>query len=296
MRFKLLHHSSEWLVGDFEPPADYDQDCGIVLRVHKNRGGDSVAIKLMSGGTGVWDSMGRLVYYAPLGADLLWFRGSSTLLSLERQAPIVRSGPGISHSLKTLDGRSFETLAAMEVRFPLGFAEYLVLNPVHDQCAATWREAAEWGYVLIDIAVQSQLPTSLVHPVLTLSPPAFSLDGQCILSCNPAPPGWWTDDSDDYEQSPSQGGERSVGTITVHDISTNRITEHDVRVDLPRGWIPDHPDRSEWYRIWGPEFIAEREFAFWLPDDQQMSASLPLPAIVKVPGTLRTQRPWLHDD
>ena len=73
------------------------------------------------------------------------------------------------------------------------------------------------------------------------------------------------------------------------------ITKHTVTVDLPDGWLPDRPEAAEWNQIWGPEFVAESAFRFWLPDDSPELLTLPLPPIIEIHRPIGTQRRWLTD-
>jgi hypothetical protein len=246
-------------------------------------------------GTGVWDASGGLVHYIKSGADLTWSRDWSALLSLE-----VRFGPcaqqkGVRHALRIVDPASFETLDEIEICIPTGSVEYIVLSHRGDKCLATWLEQNQWGYVMVDLKSMTQLPFGFDWPSANLAPPEFSLDDAFIVSCSGFRTGWWTDEVDDYWEYPSPGGLRKVGTVSVHDVASATLTNHDVLVDLPPGWLPDRPDQPEWDTIWGPEFVSERRFRIWLPDDSTELLELPLPPRIEIKRQIATERPRLDD-
>lgn len=299
MKLKYMHHTDEWLPGEFEPPATFPHDEGAVWCVHPNVRRHLLALKMFEGGTGVWTTTGRLLHYIEKGTDLVWLRDcTEELLSLESRFGPCQSGKGIRHVLRRLESETFEMIDEMEVCVLSGFANYLVLNHRTNQCLATWLDpGVAWGYVIIALDKMHQLPGGLVYEEYpTLSPPAYSLDDRFIVSCNPIQDGWWADDIEDYERSPSAGGLHEVGVITVHDTASDTITNHQVVVDLPVGWMPDRPSAAEWSAIWGPEFVSEREFLFWLPDDSTERLTLPLPPTVTIHRPLKATRDWLEDD
>ena len=296
MKAKWIHHHSEWIPGDFEAPSQLAGDDYLsVSRIHRSPSQDLIGTKLYSAGTGIWNTSGKLLHYFESGADLSWERKSATLLSLENQFGPCSQEEGIRHVLKRLDGSPpFHIREEMEICVPTGGVEYLVCNHQGDMGLATWLDQTEWGYVLINLRMMSQLSGRYSYPSATLSPPAFSLDDRFIVSCNYFQDGWWTDEVDDYWDSPSPGGRRKVGSISVHDIASGSITYHDVMVELPSGWIPDRPCEPEWNMIWGPEFVSEREFQIWLPDQSTELLTLPLPPCIDIKRGLKTERKWLE--
>src|SRR5207247_7807274 len=105
-----------------------------------------------------------------------------------------------------------------------------------------------------------------------------------------------TYDNEQYWETPSPGGSFEVGVITIHDVKSDVFTNHVVAVNLQEGWIPDRPEAPEWNQIWGPEFVSEREFRFWLPDDSTEHLTLPLPPRIEIRRPIGTKRKWLTDD
>ena len=290
MRAKYQHHSEEWLSGDYAAPEALRGEPSVsVWRVHVNQRDGRVALKLQPG-TGVWDPEGNLLWYERRGADLSWTEGVSALLSLENKfgACEIRRA-GVRHVLKRLDGDSFRQLGEMEVCVARGGVRYLILNHAQDRAAATWLDQTQWGYVLLELTTMTQTEIAYGFPTPTLSPPAFSPDDRVIVSCNYFRGAWWNDAQDDPAEVPSPGGLWKVSTIAVHDLPSNRVSYHDLLVRVPPGWIPER-ESGKWEMIWGPEFVSDREFKIWLPDDSVETLKLPLSSSIVVERELRRVR------
>jgi hypothetical protein len=244
-------------------------------------------------GAGVWNDRGRLIFYSKECADLVWSVGSSDLYSLELRFGPCREGNGIRHTLKRLEPGTFRPTREAELCVPMGGVERLVINHRGDQSLATWLDQSQWGYVVVELGTMAQLSGGLYYPAASLAPPDFSPNDALIVSCSPFRRGWWTDVIDDYWESSSPGGYRKVGSISIHDLASNFLSHHDVFLDLPPGWIPDRPQDPHWDVIWGPEFVSDREFRIWLPDDSIEVLQLPLPNQVRIERPLSTTRNWL---
>jgi hypothetical protein len=291
MRVKLLHHASEWLSGDFEPPEHLVQKEYLVAwRVHRNELDGSTALKLQSG-TGVWDAAGKLLLYLKRGGDLNWLNGFHDLLSLENVFCPCDGRKGVHHRLRRLETSSFRELQEIGICVPEGAVRYLVLNATKRKCLATWIEQTSWGYVQLDLETKAATRLSLRWKAPTLPPPAFSPDDRFIVACHYYKAGWWNDMQDDPAEYPSPGGVRKVSTITVQDAASGDVSSHDLLVKLPKGWMPERPNDYGWDMVWGPEFISAEEFNIWLPDDTAQVLRLPLPARVILERELRTTRP-----
>lgn len=290
MRVKLLHHAAEWLPGDFEAPEPQSgRECLTAWRIHHDPGSGLVGMKL-TGGAGIWRPSGELLHYVERGADVSWCRDMPDWLSLENRFRPCQRTQGVGHALRWLDHGSFQTLDEMEVCVPTGGVEYLVLSHQNHLALATWLDQTEWGYVIVDLGAKEQWPGGLLWPSASLVPPEFSPDDQLVVACNRIRSGWWNDAEDDSWESPSPGGLRVAGAVTVHEVASGTISRHDVLIELPPGWMPERPDRPDWDTIWGPEFVSEREFLIWLPDDTPEVLALPLLPRVKIRRGLRTRR------
>jgi hypothetical protein len=56
---------------------------------------------------------------------------------------------------------------------------------------------------------------------------------------------WWSHPDDDY-LDPARGGQISFGFVFVHHLPSHRVKRHELRMDLPNGWVPDDPDGETW--------------------------------------------------
>jgi hypothetical protein len=62
--------------------------------------------------------------------------------------------------------------------------------------------------------------------------------------------GWWMHPDDDIEEA-ARGGPVTLGFLFVHRLPRHRVSRHQLRVRLPKGWLPEDP-WGEWY---GPRAI-----------------------------------------
>lgn len=244
-------------------------------------------------GAGVWDESGHILFFLEKAGDLGWSKNSSDFYSLENHFGPCLRGDGVRHILRRRESGTFRVFDEIELCVPMGGVEYLVINHTGDRCLATWLDQTQWGYVVVDLQNLVQLPVGFYHPSASLAQPDFSPDDAYVISCNRFKSGWWTDVIDDYWDSPSSGGLRKVATISVQNIFSNVTSHHNVMVRLPAGWIPDRPVAAEWSMVWGPEFVSEREFKIWLPDDSIEILHLPLPTHIEINRPLATKRKWL---
>lgn len=78
--------------------------------------------------------------------------------------------------------------------------------------------------------------------------PVFSNDESFVVGCFGAwlHGGWWSSKADAPFSTPSEGGDVSVGTLFVDHLGSNHYHEHDMRVRLPSGWLPEDPESSRW--------------------------------------------------
>jgi hypothetical protein len=294
MRAKLIHHSREWLDGDFEAPDPLAKKASLLVwHLHRQAQSARTAMKL-NRGAGVWDGSGRLLFYLEQAADLGWSVDGRNIYSLENVFGPCQEAPGVRHLLRRRDAVDFHVISEMEICVPMGGMEYLVLDRLTKRGLVTWLDQTQWGYAVIDLRTMVRLPMEYRHPSASLAPPGFATDAAFVVSCSRFRSGWWTDVIDDYWNSPSMGGAHKVGTIAVQDLDANRISQHDLIVDLPSGWIPDKPSAGEWNMIWGPEFVSAREFRVWLPDDSPEILQLPLPDRIAIGRPLGSRRHWME--
>jgi hypothetical protein len=290
MKAKLIHHSFEWLEGDYDPPEELATKTHLtVWRMENNYSSKLVAMKL-DHGTGIWTESGKLIHYVKLGADLHWVNNSMELLSLELRFGTCQQQKGIGHTLRRLKAETYNVINEMDICVDSGGVELLVLNNSGNRCLVTWLDQGCWGYIFIDLVAMKQLPDRFSFRPGSLAPPSFSPDDSVVISCNYYKSGWWTDEIDDSWDYPCLGGLRKVGVINVHDVVSDIISNHEVLIDMPEGWIPVDPDNSDWDTIWGPEFISKKEFRIWLPDGSSEVLSLPLPTRIEIQRGLSTEK------
>lgn len=292
MKVKLLHHSEEWLPGDFDAPEALRGQASLACwHIHALGASDRIAMKLERG-AGVWDTSGRLLHYSKTASDMTWDAGSRTLLSLECTFGKCSASPGVRHALRRLDPESFQVVSEIDLCVRRGGVRYLVLDRSGRRCLATWLDENEWGYVVVDLESMRQTDMSFHSTSASLSPPGFAPNGDSIVACNFFRTSWWNDEHDDPAEIRSPGGLRKLSTISVQDVQSGTVSTHDLMVDLPAGWLPDRPHEGEWSTVWGPEFVSDRAFKIWLPDDSTEVIELPLPPTVVIPRTLADVRPW----
>src|SRR5262245_31640070 len=110
MKVKLIHHSFEWLSGDFEAPESLSGERYLAAwRIHHDHRAGLIGMKLDKVGAGVWNSEGKLLFFDEEGADLAWYNDSTNILNLENRWGPCQKGDGISHVLKRLAADSFRT-------------------------------------------------------------------------------------------------------------------------------------------------------------------------------------------
>lgn len=277
MKALLFDPDQREIAGDFDPPPLPEGITELrALRLHYEPGGGRIAMKIVPGGAGVWDRGGKLLRSFPRGADVDWHPTTGELWLLEEGFGRCSQRRGIRHELKSLDPRTLDSAAVIEVCVPTGGPEYLVMSNGGRTCLATWLEQGSWGYVTIDFEAARQTGPAFSYSSSTVSPPAYSLDDHFIVACNLWKEGWWTDE-EDYWDVPSPGGLRTLSIITVQDVRTNAVSRHTVAVVLPVGWRPPDSEASDWQTIWGPKFISATEFETMWPDGGRERMALPLP-------------------
>lgn len=92
--------------------------------------------------------------------------------------------------------------------------------------------------------------------------------------------GWWTHPEDDIDEPP-RPGPKTLGFVFVHRLPGHEVTRHELRIDLPPGWVPDDP-WDEWY---GPRDITPTSdgvrFMLWW--GVPVEVKLPLPTVIALP-------------
>jgi hypothetical protein len=75
----------------------------------------------------------------------------------------------------------------------------------------------------------------------------------------------------------------TFGFLVVHEIEKNRVTRHQLEVELEQGWIPRDPRDSRWAGPEGVEFVDDNRVEVGLPDGSDVELELPLTEAVLLP-------------
>jgi hypothetical protein len=141
----------------------------------------------------------------------------------------------------------------------------------------------EWGYDVFQtcpLARQAGIPEASGY---MLDPPQFSADEAKVVGGFGANwlGGWWAHPDDEYND-PARGGPISFGFLFVHHLPSHRVERHELRMDLPRGWIPGDPEAEDWFgaREIGPAGDGVR---LTLPGGAKVEIPGPLPPVILLP-------------
>ena len=93
--------------------------------------------------------------------------------------------------------------------------------------------------------------------------------------------GWWAHPDDEPDQ-PARGGVMTLGFLFVHRLPSHRMSRHQLRVKVPKGWMPDDPFAEKWF---GPQKVAPtangvRFVTSW---GTRMEIKAPLPRVIRLP-------------
>ena len=92
--------------------------------------------------------------------------------------------------------------------------------------------------------------------------------------------GWWAPPEDDIDV-PARGGPVSPGFVFVHSLPGHEVTRHELRVELPAGWLPADP----WAVWYGPrEFEVSAGGVRFVPSwGVPVEVRFPLPPVIRLP-------------
>jgi hypothetical protein len=294
MRLLHVHHRSEWLPQDFDlPPQLKGVKKLFVSSVQSAKDLGLVALQFgPARAAGIWDESGKLLLFPTDAFDLAFLPGGKEVLVLAPGFGKCADGnAGRPSTLRRLELQTWNCVAKAEICVPTTVGQQIVIDPKGERGLVTWHEQNEWGYVTVDLHLQKLLPPTFEWNTDTMSRPAFSPDGKLVVSCNLHQEVWWAGDDGDWTD-PSPGGMQKVSTITVHDLASNQVSQHELFVAVDAGWLPDRPEEIEWQQIWGPEFVSDREFRIWLPDESEEILTLPLPPRIEIGRPLKKTREW----
>src|SRR5262245_15189835 len=128
MRIKLLHHASEWLPDDVEPPAPLSRQRELnSFRVERSADGALLSARVDKGAA-IWNGSGKLLHYEERGADFHLSPKKNEILALENTFGRCTNQSGIKHRVRRLDAATFRTIAEADICVPIGGVEYLIVD------------------------------------------------------------------------------------------------------------------------------------------------------------------------
>jgi hypothetical protein len=140
----------------------------------------------------------------------------------------------------------------------------------------------EWGYDVFRTAPLSREAGVTTERGYILDLPAFAPDESFLVGAAGEKflGGWWADPDQDPDEPP-RPGPKSLGFLFVHRLPKHRVTRHELRVKVPKGWAPEDP-WAEWY---GPRKITVRgDRVRMMPSwGVPFEIKLPLPRVIVLP-------------
>lgn len=140
----------------------------------------------------------------------------------------------------------------------------------------------EWGYDVIRTRPLARVAGVAQEGGYILELPKFSKDESVLIggAGEGFLGGWWSHPDDDMDQ-PARGGSMSLGFLFVHHLPRHRVTRHELRVEVPKGWLPEDPF-ADWY---GPRKITPtaRGLRFVPLWGVPVEIKAPLPRVIRLP-------------
>jgi hypothetical protein len=140
----------------------------------------------------------------------------------------------------------------------------------------------EWGYDVFRTFPLARPAGVAEERGYILELPRFAVDESLLVGgFGPAwLGGWWAHPDDDME-GPARGGPVCFGFLFVHRLPSHRVRRHELRVDLPKGWLPEDPE-GEWYwpRDVAPTADGVRLVLSWAGP---IEVKAPLPRVIRLP-------------
>jgi hypothetical protein len=140
----------------------------------------------------------------------------------------------------------------------------------------------EWGYDVFRTSPLAREAGVTTERGFILDLPVFAPDESFLVGAagEGFTGGWWADADQDIDEPP-RAGVKSIGFLFVHRLPKHRVTRHDLRVKLPKGWAPVDP----WDGWYGPREIAVRRDrvrmkTWW---GVPFEVKLPLPRVIVLP-------------
>ncbi len=230
-------------------------------------------------GLGIWNVGTARMEYWWHGASLLRWTGDGA------GAIVVEFSPDDDLVGRyDIDGRRL----LGQVRVPTGAGGCRIAD-LRVSASGTWLSTlrtsgqGEWGYDVIRVDPMAREAGIDSKKGYMIDPPAFSDDesrliggyGESWLG------GWWAHPDDDNDQ-PARGGEVTFGWLFLHRLPAHQVSWHELKMDLPRGWLPDNPWADEWS---APSDILpfERGVRMTLPGGDVFTLASDLPPVIELP-------------
>jgi hypothetical protein len=140
----------------------------------------------------------------------------------------------------------------------------------------------EWGYDVFRTCPLAREAGITEEPGYILDLPQFSGDEALLVGAGlRCLGGWWAHPEDDVDE-PARGGSVSLGFLFVHRLPSHQVTRHEVRIELPQGWLPEDP-WAEWYgpRNTAPVGDAIRFMTSW---GVPVEVKMPVPPVLLLPA------------
>ena len=230
-------------------------------------------------GVGVWNTnTGRLEQFWTGASDLVWLPDGKQAIVQEW----TQSGNLLTR--RAID--TWQPLAVAALDWGAGgcaIAEMRVSDSGNWLTTVRTSGQGEWGYDVVRVETMSREGGTESEPGYMLEPAAFSTDesrlvggyGEGWLG------DWWSHPDDDRDQ-PARGGVITFGWIFVHRLPGHQVTRHELRMDVPPGWLPEDPWDEKWC---GPTGIAPlgRGVRMTLPGGEAFKSAAELPPVLELP-------------
>ncbi len=268
-----------------ELPPGMSRWINFVNRVHPHPASKVAALEIDGGrgevrGLGVWTlETGELVRWEPAMAAFAWLPDGSEAVVVEDERQIVLR-------MRWPDWQQAAETPPLPDTYGCP-AQSLEVSPDGQWIfAERWSGQGDWGYDLLSVEpLRRRLGRSCSWGYMTASP-AFSQSGdRLVIGHGKRWAGnWWADLDDlDEDDESARGGPVTLGWLIDHRLETLTVTRHELRMELPAGWLPENleealdgspPDIS----------LTGGVIRMTLPGDMELEvAADPLPEVVWLP-------------
>jgi hypothetical protein len=253
-----------------------------VFRLHPNLPLCAASVRRIDAngrGVGVWDiQTGHLRQFWMGASDLLWLPGG-------KQAVVKEWAPR-GNLLRRLDIDSWQPLA--ESTLSLGFGG-CAIEEMRASDSGGWLTTmrtsgqGEWGYDVVCVDTMAREGGVESERGYMLEPAVFSADESRLVGGFGE--GWlgdWWSHPDDDRDEPAHGDVVTFGWIFVHLLPDHHVTRHELKMDIPSGWLPDDPWDEKWS---GPTGIAPLGdgVRMTLPGGEVFEFAAALPPVLELP-------------